>query len=171
VPGGRAIKQWPLERFAAAGRRLGESFDAHLLLTGSPGDHAQVRLVADLLAGHVPVTVVGGEWDLLTLAAALSRVDLVVTGDTGPMHLAAAVGTPVVAVFGPSDPRRYGPLVSPRRIVRVDLPCAPCNRIRMPPARCAAGTPDCLSSVAVDAVVHAASELLVGAPTAAVPGR
>jgi lipopolysaccharide heptosyltransferase II len=171
APGGRAIKQWPLERFAAVGRRLGDTHAAHLLLTGSPGDHAQVRLVADLLAGHVPVTVADGEWDLVTLAAVLSRADLVVTGDTGPMHLAAAVGTPVVAVFGPSDPRRYGPLISARRIVRVDLPCAPCNRVRMPPARCAAGTPDCLANVTVDAVVHAASELLVAAPSAAVPGH
>jgi heptosyltransferase-1 len=171
VPGGRAIKQWPLERFAAVGRRIAQSHGAHLLLTGSPADHAQVRLVSDLLGGHAASTVVAGEWDLLTLAAALSRMDLVITGDTGPMHLAAAVGTPVVAVFGPSDPRRYAPLVAARRIVRVDLPCAPCNRIRLPPARCAAGMPDCLSLVPVDAVVHAAADLLVGAPSAALPSQ
>ena len=89
-----------------------------------------------------------GDLDLLELAAVLERLDLFVTGDTGPMHLAAAVGTPIVAVFGPSDPARYAPRGRCDRIVRVDLPCSPCNRIRLPPARCIGHTPDCLALVA-----------------------
>ena len=76
------------------------------------------------------------------------------------MHVAAAVGTPVVAVFGPSTPVRYAPLVASRRIVRIDLPCAPCNRIRKPPERCTGGTPDCLSGLQTLAVVDAARSLL-----------
>lgn len=169
VPGGRAIKQWPLDRFAATARNIADSHGAHLLLTGSPADRAQVRLVLDLLDGRVPATGLAGELDLLTLGAALAEADLVITGDTGPMHLAAAVGTPVVAVFGPSDPRRYAPLAAARRIVRMDLPCAPCNRIRVPPARCTNGPPDCLSAITADAVVHAATDLLVGARSPALP--
>jgi ADP-heptose:LPS heptosyltransferase len=83
------------------------------------------------------------------------------------MHLAAAVGAPVVAVFGPSMPWRYGPISTAHRIVRVDLPCAPCNMIRKPPERCVGHTPDCLVGVTVDAVVEAARSLL--AETAARP--
>jgi ADP-heptose:LPS heptosyltransferase len=93
------------------------------------------------------------------MAALLSRARLVLTGDTGPMHLAAAVGAPVVAVFGPSMPWRYGPVSTAHRIVRVDLWCAPCNRIRKPPERCQGHTPDCLVGVTVDAVTSAALAL------------
>jgi ADP-heptose:LPS heptosyltransferase len=76
------------------------------------------------------------------------------------MHLAAAVGTPVVAVFGPSTPVRYGPLASNAHVVRVDLPCSPCNRIRKPPARCAGHTPDCLEAIPAARVIDAARATL-----------
>jgi ADP-heptose:LPS heptosyltransferase len=109
---------------------------------------------------------VAGRVDLLTLAGVLERVDLLLTGDTGPMHLAAAVDTPVVAIFGPSDPVRYGPRGPLDRVVRVDLPCAPCNRIRLPPARCAGGIPDCLALVTTETVFHAARSALEQAANA-----
>jgi heptosyltransferase-1 len=98
--------------------------------------------------------------DLIVSAAILALSRLLLTGDTGPMHLAAAVGTPVLAVFGPSMPWRYAPLVEPHRIVRVDLPCSPCNRIRLPPERCRGHVPDCLDQVTTDAVIAAGRELL-----------
>jgi ADP-heptose:LPS heptosyltransferase len=80
------------------------------------------------------------------------------------MHLAAAVGTPIVAVFGPSDPARYAPRGPRDRVVRVDLPCAPCNRIRNPPERCTGHTPDCLALLTVQQVLDAAlSSLSAGA--------
>ena len=101
-----------------------------------------------------------GDLDLLELAALLQQLDLFITGDTGPMHLAATVGTPVVAVFGPSAPHRYAPTGPADRIVRVDLPCSPCNRIRQPPARCVGHTPDCLVAVSSEAVITAALAVL-----------
>ena len=160
VPGGRAIKQWPPDRFAEVARRLIDEHRARIVLTGSVAD---APVLADLAASLPPapaVTDLSGRLDLLTLAAVLGHCDLMVTGDTGPMHVAAAVGTPVVAVFGPSTPVRYAPLVASRRIVRIDLPCAPCNRIRKPPERCTGGTPDCLSGLQTLAVVDAARSLL-----------
>jgi ADP-heptose:LPS heptosyltransferase len=90
----------------------------------------------------------------------LKRLAIFVTGDTGPMHLAAAVGTPVVALFGPSVPARYAPLTTDSRVVRVDLPCSPCNRIRRPPDRCRGRVPECLDGISVDAVLAAARGLL-----------
>ena len=80
---------------------------------------------APALPPDVDVLDLAGTADLLTLAAVLASVTIYVTGDTGPMHLAAAMGTPVVAVFGLSDPARYAPLAPQRRIVRIDLPVQP----------------------------------------------
>ena len=98
--------------------------------------------------------------DVVTVAAVLERLDLFVTGDTGPMHLAHAMGTPIVAVFGPSDPARYAPRGLRDRVVRVDLACSPCNRIRVPPARCVGHTPDCLAAVSVEMVLAAIDDVL-----------
>ena len=83
------------------------------------------------------------------------------TGDTGPMHLAAAVGTPVVGIFGPTDPARYAPLINQSAAVHANLWCRPCHRTRRPPARCRHGAPDCLVGVGTGDVVAAVRSLLV----------
>jgi ADP-heptose:LPS heptosyltransferase len=98
--------------------------------------------------------------DLAELAALLESLDVFITGDTGPMHLAAAVGTPVIALFGPSDPRRYGPLGSGHHVLRVDLPCSPCNQVRLPPVRCRGHVPECLDRIEVSRVVTSARDVL-----------
>ena len=151
---GRAIKQWPPERFADVAMRLADSRGAAIVTTGGPGDRG---LIADLQRALAPRLVIDASVadSLLTSVALLGQLDLLVTGDTGPMHLAAAVGTPVVAVFGPSDPARYATRGSVDRVVRIDLPCSPCNRIRRPPARCVGHTPDCLAGISVDDVFAA----------------
>lgn len=168
--GGRPSKQWHLDRFAAVGRRLAESRGATVVLTGSAADRAIVDAVKAGLDG-VPVVDVGGHVDLLTLSAVLAELDVLVTGDTGPMHLAAAVGTPVVALFGPSNPARYGPNAAIERILRVDLPCSPCGQVRLPPERCRGHVPDCLDHIGVDRVVDAALEILDGAQASRRPER
>ena len=153
--GGRRIKQWDPGRFAEVAARLARSHGARIVLTGSAADRPDVdRLKAGLPAG-IEVTDLAGENDLAILAAVLERLAVFVTGDTGPMHLAAAVGTPIVGIFGPSDPTRWGPLAASARIVRVDLPCSPCNRIRRPPRRCVGHVPDCLDKVPADRVYEA----------------
>jgi ADP-heptose:LPS heptosyltransferase len=158
--GGRAIKQWPVTRFAAVATELARAEGAVLLLTGTSADRPIVDEMRAALPADVDRLDLAGEVDLPLLAATLERCRLLVTGDTGPMHLAAFVGTPIVAIFGPSDPLRYAPIAAPHRVVRIDLPCAPCNRIRLPPARCQGHTPDCLAGVTVDAVQAAARSLL-----------
>ena len=159
VSGGRAIKQWPVERFAEIGRRLISETDALVVLTGSAADRPLVDRLADLLPAPRVIDV-AGDPDLLSTAALLQRLDLLLTADTGPMHLASAVGTPVVAIFGPSDPVRYAPRGARDRVVRVDLACAPCNRIRRPPARCVGRTPECLAGVTTDIVWQAVAAAL-----------
>jgi ADP-heptose:LPS heptosyltransferase len=157
--GGRAIKQWPPARFAEAAARVAREFDATLVLSGSPGDRPIVDEVRAKLPDDIAIIDLAGELELPILGAVLERCLVFITGDTGPMHLAAAVGTPTVAVFGLSDPARYAPISTRHRVVRIDLPCAPCNRVRLPPERCQGHTPDCLEGVTVDAVVRAALEL------------
>ena len=134
APGGRAIKQWPVERFADAASALAIERGASVVLTGAAGDEAVVsEMESRLRARNVRTLRVQGTTDLVVLAAMLPQCRALLTGDTGPMHLAAAVGTPVLAIFGPSMPWRYGPLIESSRVVRVDLACSPCNRIRLPP--------------------------------------
>jgi ADP-heptose:LPS heptosyltransferase len=157
--GGRESKQWHLDRFAGAARRLAEARHATIVLTGAASDRPLVDAVRRGLNG-LPVVDAAGALDLPSLAALLARLDLFITGDTGPMHLAAAVGAPVVALFGPSNPVRYGPLGARQRILRIDLPCSPCGQVRLPPARCRGHVPDCLDGISVDAVVAAADDLL-----------
>jgi ADP-heptose:LPS heptosyltransferase len=157
--GGRDIKQWPVERFADVAARVARERGATIVLTGA----AQDRVLVDRIAAHLPperVVDAAGTLDLVTLAALLQRLDVFITGDTGPMHLAHAVGTPIVAVFGPSDPARYAPRGPLDRVVRIDLPCAPCNRIRLPPERCTGHTPDCLAGISVEQVMAAVADVL-----------
>ena len=159
VNGGRAIKQWKPRQFAEVVATVADSVGGTIVATGSPADRP---LIAELQSALAPHTVIDASRasDLVVTAAILSRLDLFITGDTGPMHVASAVGTPVVAIFGPSDPIRYATRGEFDRVVRIDLPCSPCNRIRRPPSRCVGHTPDCLTGVSSEAVIEAALSVL-----------
>lgn len=158
--GGREVKQWDLERFSDVANRLAASHGAVIVLSGNAGDRPVADVVKAGLGPDVECVDLVGTVDLVTLAAVLERSDLLITGDTGPMHLAAALDVPVVAVFGPSDPARWGPWSPRARVVRAQLPCSPCNRIRRPPERCRGHVPDCLAAVGADAVYDAAVRAL-----------
>ncbi len=160
VSGGRAIKQWAPDRFADLAARLASARGATIVMTGASGDRPLVDRVRGALPSGVRVVDVAGALDIVGLGALLARLDVFITGDTGPMHLAAAAGAPVVAIFGPSSPVRWGPLTRRARILRADLACSPCNRIRRPPARCVGHVPDCLVAVTVDQAYAAALDLL-----------
>jgi ADP-heptose:LPS heptosyltransferase len=159
VSGGRESKQWHLDRFAEVARTLAGRHDATIVLTGSTADRPLVDAVRRDLA-DVRVVDVAGAMELPVLAALLGRLDVLVTSDTGPMHLAAAMGTPLVALFGPSHPGRYGPRGSDARILRVQLWCSPCGLVRLPPMRCRGHVPECMDGIEVARVVAAAADLL-----------
>jgi ADP-heptose:LPS heptosyltransferase len=164
------VKQWEVARWAAVGRRLQEEHGATVLITGGASDRPLAAEVARGLRDR-PIDLTGrlGVVETLSVIAAL---DLFLSPDTGPMHMACAVETPSVSVFGPSDPRRYfsggtGAAGERHVVVRHDLWCAPCNLIRKPPAECAGDEPpECLREVSVDAV-YAAADRLLRAPGAA----
>ena len=164
---GREIKQWDPVRFAEVGSMLAREYDATLVLTGTKDERRVTDQLMSVLPPDVRVVDLATDLDLLALAAILNRLDLFISCDTGPMHLAAAVGTPIVAIFGPSLPSRYAPLSARSRIVRVDLPCSPCNQLRRPPKRCVGHVPDCLVGVEVRQVLDAARQVLAASPSGA----
>jgi ADP-heptose:LPS heptosyltransferase len=158
---GRTIKEWEVEKFAALADRLVEATSGTVLMTGGPGDGDLVDAVGNRtkVATHRLVTDAG----VRPFAALVEQLDLFVTGDTGPMHIAHAVGAPNLAIFGPSDPIRYGPESDEGKhvVVRHPLYCSPCNMIRKPPAECTRRpTPECLERISVDQVEEAALGLL-----------
>ena len=157
---GRQIKEWAPARFAEVGAELARRRGAKIVLIGSAADQVALNLTRAAWPSDVPVMEIPVETDLIVLAAVLERLALFITGDTGPMHLAAAVGTPVLAIFGPSLPTRYAPLSPGSRIIRIDIPCSPCNLMRRPPQRCVGHVPDCLAGIESNQVLKAANEML-----------
>lgn len=158
--GGRAIKQWPVQRWSELSARLQREFGATVLVTGSAAD---APLAAALVRGLPDRAIdLTGKLGVRETLAVLERLDLFLSPDTGPMHMACAVGTPSLSVFGPSDPARYFSGSGPRHaVVRAELWCSPCNLIRRPPAECAgAPVPECLDRVAVEDVYREAARLL-----------
>jgi ADP-heptose:LPS heptosyltransferase len=163
--GGRAVKQWALGRWREVGERLQREFGAAVLLTGTSADRPLAQEVMRGLGGDVRDLT--GRLALLEALGVIASLDLFLSSDTGPMHMAAAVGTPSVSVFGPSDARRYfsggsGAPGTPHVVVQPDLWCSPCNLIRRPPSECLGEDgPECLRLVTVDAVHAEAARLLL----------
>lgn len=141
---GRA-KHWGDERYRAVAERLrDEGFDVVLLT--SPGERAQAESIA--ASCRLPVT--GESGDVLELAAAISHCSVVVTNDSGPLHLAASLAVPSVSVFGPTDPDRTV-IPGATRVVRSTLSCQPCYA-----RECPLGHHRCMADIAVDDVFEAA---------------
>jgi heptosyltransferase-2 len=151
-PGGHAsARRWAPASFTTLATRL-IARGAQIVVFGGPGERALTAQVAGTRA-----TDLGGRTDLALLAAGLAACDLVVSNDSGPMHVAAAVGTPTVSCWGAGDPRVTGPLGPGQRIVRhAELPCVPCARNVCP--RSGRGTTladahnECLALITVDEV-------------------
>ena len=121
-----AYKRWHQNGYVGLINALVEKIGAQVILTWGPGERETVELIAGNL--RVPVVVAKKTSSLLDLAAIFAACDLYVGGDTGPMHLAVAMGTPVVAIFGPTHPQVNAPYGAPYRIVRHSLPCSPCRK-------------------------------------------
>ena len=124
-PGGSSFdKRWPEKQYAALADRLGQQYNATILLLRGPEEAALTdniqQAMQRLAIVHAPETI-------RELGALLSCCNLVVCNDSGPMHLAAALDVPMVAVFGPTDHIAWHPLSENAAIVRRDMPCWPCS--------------------------------------------
>jgi len=125
-------KLWEDEKFAELCDRLREKLGIGVVLTG--GESAPLERICRKM--RTRAVNLGGRTTLRELACIYRRAALLVTTDSGPMHLAAAMNTPVVALFGPTDPVRTGPYGSVHRVIRKGLPCMPCFRKRCETKRC-----------------------------------
>lgn len=121
-PGSRKpLKCWPAERYAALADRLADKYDITILLVGAPDERPLVECVANLM--HTPAINLAAKTSLRQLAGVLRRCTLFVCNDSSPMHIAAAVKTPVVAIFGPSKSKETGTWGDSHRVVEKDFPC------------------------------------------------
>jgi heptosyltransferase-1 len=150
-------KRWAPERFGAVADRIRRDHGLAVTVTWGPGEEPLARAVVDASGGaarQAPPTA------LPELLALVRQAQLVVSGDTGPLHLAAAAGTPVVALFGPTDPHRNGPWASDDVSVSEFHRCT-CHHKR----RCSRGT-RCLDDIGVDDVMGAVASRLARAAAA-----
>ena len=151
-----ATKRWTAEGFAAVGRGLRDR-GYRVVILGGPGDRDVARQVAGGIGPGVVDAV--GRTSLKALAAWMDRVALLVTNDSSPLHVAAARGTPVVALFGATTlDLGFGPFHDRSRVVQADLPCRPCGlhggRV------CREGHFRCMRDIPPEAVLEACQELL-----------
>ena len=152
-------KCWPAQRFGALAAHLHADGDVNVVTVGLSDARVRERVVHEHAGGRVLRTA-GKTPDLMTLVGLLARADLVVSNDTGPMHLAAAVGTPTLALFGATDPAVSGPLGrGVRRLIYDPEPCSPCFLRTCP----VLGHP-CLTKVGVQRVYRQARAMLDAAP-------
>ena len=155
-PGARWMnKRWPVENYAALVTQLAAQFpDLHFAILGG----AEERALGEVIAVAAPSRALNlcGQLTLPEMIEWLRLCAVMVTNDTGPMHVAAALGKPVVGIFGPTEPGRTGPYGQLDKILRVPLPCAPCFK-----ATCANPLPlECLRLVTPAAVAARVSAIL-----------
>ena len=149
-----AVNRWPAERFAELVDLIASRTSARPLITGGPGDEPLAEAVVARSRTR-PVNI-AGTTSLLQLGAVLERCSVLVSGDTGPMHMAAAVGTKVIALFGAADPARTGPVGVDHRLIQAEgVACVPCrsrtctNRAYL----------ECMENIPADRVMDAIRDL------------
>ena len=146
-------KQWFPERYAALGDRLIREHDAVILIFGGPSDRELGRTISRMMTA--PAIDLSGQTSLGEAMALIDRCDGFVTNDSGLMHVAAALNTPLVAIFGSTNWTTTSPYSPTSRIVRVPIECSPC----MQPV-CPLGHMNCMKRVTVDMVFGAVEDLL-----------
>lgn len=156
---GAAIKLWTADGFAEVARHLVDQHGGTVIITGSAGELPLAQDIARLLDGK-KVVVLAGRTTLGQLAAVFARCAVVVGVDSGPMHLAVALGRPTVHLFGPSDPAAFGPYGDRGRhaIVSAGMECSPCGRLDITGP--AMDVHHCMSAIEPRSVLAAVEEVL-----------
>ena len=153
-PGARYwFKAWPLERFAELADRLTAQYDCQVLIGGS---HQDIDLAQQIrqMAKSSPI-IMAGRTAIKQFAAIAKKSALFVGSDSGAMHIASAVGTPVVALFGPSNPREWGPRGGSVEVIYKGLDCRACFH-----PTCQRGEQNCMRLISIDEVMMAVTGLM-----------
>ncbi len=144
-------KLWDSPNFARLSDQLIDQYDAQIIFTGQKIDSPSIDEIMSLMRGQV--VNASGKTTIKELAYLLQRAALVITTDSGPMHIAAAMGTPVVALFGPTSPWRTGPYSKNAATVKSQLSCSPCFKRTC--KHCS-----CMKGISVEAVLSAVDRQL-----------
>ena len=153
-PGARYwFKAWPPERYAELADRLTSQYGCHVLIGGSSADLDLAQQIRQMAKSRP--TIMAGRTTIKQFAAIAKRSVLFVGSDSGAMHIAAAVGTSVVALFGPSNPREWGPRGGPAEILYKEIDCRICFH-----PTCTRGEENCMRRISVEEVIAAAQKLL-----------
>jgi len=149
------VNRWSTAQFAALADRVSNELNAAVIIVGGSGDTPMAQDI-DRLSTAQPLLLTGTT-TLLQLGAVLEKSALLVSGDTGPMHMATAVRTPVIALFGAADPERTGPTGNGHRILQAaGLDCVPCRS-----RKCRnTNYMECMERITVDDVFEAVREML-----------
>jgi len=150
----KITRRWPPQRFVELGKGLVATGPrVRIIITGSPEEYGLCRQIADGIGEGAVVTA--GKVPLKYVPSLVKRFRALITGDTGTLHMAIALGIPVVALFVPSAPEDTGPLYDLHRhvVIRKDAPCQPCDAYRCK-------TPYCMELITVDEVFSAVRKFL-----------
>jgi lipopolysaccharide heptosyltransferase II len=150
-------KRWPIPHWARLADLLIEQLGATVILTGAPSDAEIVDAIVSRMRKQ-PINLVG-KTNVPQLAALLERCDLVISGDSGPLHIAGAVGTSVIAIHGPTDPGLSGPAGKDATVLRLGIWCSPCYDASYW-AECRFFNPVCMKGIVPGEVLAAARERL-----------
>ena len=154
-----SAKRWLPERWGRLADRLASEFGVRIVLTGTAAEEELVARVVSAMRERA--VVLAGRTSIPELVALLARCQLVLCGDSAPLHLAVALGVPVVAIHGPTDPLLSGPWGPKATVVRRPLPCSPCYDLR-DIADCPRDRPVCMEEITVQEVFEAAQRYLRG---------
>jgi ADP-heptose:LPS heptosyltransferase len=156
---GWPLKNWVPERWGELAIKIRRRWGMTPLVPGGPGEDALVEAVVEASDGAA--YGLAGRLSVGALAALYRRASVVIGIDSGPVHLAVMVGTPVIGLYGPLDPLKWGPWCPPdsHRIVRVQLSCSPCDCIFDPPCGVPI-EPPCSTGITVEAVLTAAEDFI-----------
>lgn len=150
APGARSsVKRWEVDNFKEVAKKLTGDFKAAIILIGDKDDHPYTNEIAKSLAGNF--LNLSGKTSLMQLAALLKHAKLLISNDSAPMHLATALKVPVIAIFGPTDSRKYAPRRENDIVVKKELKCAPCEK-----AQCRFNH-ECLKGISPENVIKKAA--------------
>ncbi len=152
-PKGRCI---PLDKFAKLGDMLSSDHSAEIIIVGGSEETPTAISIADMMRNKPRILT--GKTTLRQVAAIIKRCNLFISSDGGPMHIAAAMGVPVVGIFGPTDWVSHAPYSKKSRIVKSNLECAPCHKAHGEGVKCL--NQECLKSITVDNIIEAIKSLM-----------
>lgn len=157
---GEPRRRWPQEHYVTLADKLATRYNARIVLTGAPDEVTVSKWIAKRT--KCETVCLAGQTQVNQLVALFARADLVISGNCGPMHLAAAAGTPIIALHGPTNSVQWGPWTDKATCLTATVPCSPCLNLGFEYA-CQAlpdGTSPCMQTIPVSEVLQACEAYL-----------